>query len=757
MTAPTVISALLQPRAVAVYGASATPGKLGHSVLANLVRCGFPGGVIPVHPQAAEIEGVPCHPSLAAWRAAHPGVDVDCVFLAVPAAAVPAALADCERAGARSVIVGSSGYAELGDDTGRQRQAFVTEWARRTGARVLGPNTNGILSVPARLSLGYNAAHARLPPAGPVSVVSHSGALFDVIARRIIDLGCGLSRFVPVGNEADITLDEVLAWLVDDPHTRVIGLVIEGLGDGERFRRLCLDARARGKFVVALKLGRGARAAHATQAHSSRLAGAARTYDALFASAGVAGVDTIEALAGACALLAGHVAAAPPGEAAVLADRRWVAVTTSGAGGALVADMLSARGLDLAGDDNGRWPPRVEEGLRALPTAAPIVSPIDTGSLGDWSLLEPTWAALEAEGFRGPTVAFAHRPASAAMAEALVQALAGRRRRVAAPVVLLVPGGWDEALEQRCRAAGVVVFRDTVSCFDSLAAFAACVWGADTAALRAGAVRPGGGQAHGVATPAPTAGRVLTELESARLLAAAGVPMVASHPASGLEQALAAARAIGFPVVLKAQAEGVAHKNDLGLVQLGIADEASLARSMETMRLQLVRHGLDPHTTSWIVQPQLRAPLELLLGMSCEPALGRFLIVGLGGLLAEEVDAVEVFRVDEPGERIARQLGRGAVARMIARTAGASADAVLRAVLEVVERLRGFALQNPQVESVDINPLLAGPGVCTAVDALVVLRHDGAPALPIPADALSPVLHAAPAAQVGAHHSRSER
>ncbi len=752
MNVPSSLSALLQPRTVAIYGASATPGKLGHSVLVNLRRCGFDGRVIPVHPQAAEIDGLPCRASLADEAASHPGQAVDCAFLAVPAAAVPAALADCERAGVRSVIIGSSGYAELGDETGRQRQTFVTAWARRTGIRVLGPNTNGILSVPGRLSLGYNAAHAELPPVGAVSVVSHSGALFDVVARRIVDLGCGLSRFVPVGNEADIQLNEVLAWLVDDPHTRVIGLVIEGLGDGEGFRRLCVDARSRGKFVVALKLGRGARAAHATQAHSSRLAGAARAYDALFASAGVASVDTIEALAGACALLAGYAAASPPGECPALTDPRWVAVTTSGAGGALVADMMASRGLALAGGDDGRWPPPVEERLRALPTSAPIVSPIDTGSLGDWSLLEPTWTALEGEGFLGPTIVFAHRPASTAMSEALLQALAGRRLRCRAPVVLLVPGGWDEALEQRCRAQGIMVFHDTVSCFDSLAAFAACVSGEDAAAPRSAATH------GGVATA--RAGRVLTELDSARLLAAAGVPMVQSCPAGSLQEVLSAARGIGFPVVLKALAQGVAHKHDLGLVQVGIADEAGLARSMEAMGLQLARHGLDPKGTPWIVQPMLRAPLELLLGLTREPALGRFLVVGLGGLLAEEVDAVEVFPVDESMGRIARRLAGSAVARMVAKTSGAAAPAVLLAVQEVVERLRVFALDHPQVESVDLNPLLVGPGLCVAVDALVVMRHDAPAALPQPLvtdRADPPVLHPAPAALAGAHHSRSER
>jgi acyl-CoA synthetase (NDP forming) len=716
--------ALLEPRAVAVYGASATPGKLGHSVLVHLLQGGFVGEVLPVHPHANEIEGLACRPSLCAWRADRPGLAIDCVFLAVPAAAVPSALADCEQVGVGSVIIGSSGFAELGDDRGRERQEVVARWARRTGIRVLGPNTNGILSLPARLSLGYNAAHGQRLPSGPISVVSHSGALFDIVARRIVELGGGLSRFVPVGNEADISLNEVLGWLVDDPHTLAIGLVIEGLGDGEGFRSLCARARTLGKPVVALKIGRGVRAARATEAHSSRLAGATRAYEALFESAGVACVDTIEALAGACVLLAACPGRAPliPGPA--LADPRWIAVTTSGAGGALIADMLAARGLDLAGGHDGRWPASVEQRLLALPAAAPIVSPIDMGSLGDWDLLEPTWAALEAEGFHGPTIAFAHRPASSAMAESLLRGLAGRRRRCPAPVVLLLPGGWEEALEERCRAAGLLVFRDTVACFDSLAAWSACVFG------KAGRVPASCGMSRAVSGASPLGsggsgspfGRVLTELQSSQVLAAAGLPMVRSQRVEDLGQALGAARGIGFPVVLKAVAEGVAHKHALGLVEVDIGDETALERAMQAQRLQLARHQLAGPDNCWLVQPMLRGALEVIVGVTREPALGRFLLVGLGGLLAEEVDAVEVFPVDESADRISSRLEHSVLARMAARTCGSDARAALASVLAVVERLRSFALQHPSVESVDVNPLLLGPGLCVAVDALVIVR-----------------------------------
>ena len=715
---------LFQPRGVAVYGASGTPGKLGHSVLANLRHGGYAGAIVPINPAGQPIEGLPSYPTLAEARRQRPEVDVDCAFLAIPAPAVMAALADCEQAQVRSVVIGASGFAELGDGAGLTRQQQIAEWSRRTGIRVLGPNTNGILSVPDRLSLGYNASHAQVFPLGSVSVISHSGALFDGVARRLVDAGCGLARFVPVGNEVDISMNEVLAWLIDDPHTQVIGLVVEGLDDGEAFRVLCRQARRRGKYVVGLKVGRSSRGAQATMAHSSRMAGQARMYDALFEAAGVASVTSIEALAGACALLA-QMALRPAAHRALAAqDARWVAVTTSGAGGAILADRAALHGMALAGQADGHWPVPVEARLATLPTSASILNPIDAGSLGDWSLLEPTYEILESAGYLGPTVAFAHMAANDRMAQALVTALAARRRRCAAPIAVLAPGGLGEAMEQRYLGAGIPVFRDTAACFDSLAA----AWAQLTD-------RCEGDDAMPVTRPAPVqpardgGPRLLTEWESARLLAAAGIPMVPSQGADSAAGVPAAAAAVGYPLVLKALAPGVAHKHDLGLVAVGISSDAELASHLSRMRGQLRHHGLDEASTAWIVQPMIKAPLELILGMTREPGLGDFLMVGLGGLLAETLDTVDVFHIDLEDDRIRQRLASSVTARALEKFAGQPAVAAIDQVVGVLARLRRFVRDHEvAIDSIDINPLLVGPGVCMAVDALVVLagRQDAA-------------------------------
>ena len=407
------LEGLFRPRSVAVFG-SASPDKHGYTVVRNLVRWRFPGQILPINREATPIEGCAGYRSLA-----DAPVVPDCAMLVIPAANCVAAIRECAAAGVRFAVIGASGFAELATEAGAARQREIEAIAVSSGLRVVGPNTNGIYNATDRFSLGYNAAHGEVRAAGDVSVISHSGALFDGIARRLELAGAGLSKFVPVGNEADLTMLDFLAYLIDDPATRVIGLVIEGIGDGARFRELAARAQAAGKLIVALKIGRSAAGASAALAHSSRLAGAARAYDALLLAARVASVRTVEGLAAGCAVLsAQHGAAATDDDAIVV-------VTTSGAGGALVADVAADRGWLIAGS-GGEWPDAVAAGLRALGTAARIRNPIDLGTLGDWKLLSNVFAELRSHA-DGPVIVYAHNAPQERMADELAAALIERK------------------------------------------------------------------------------------------------------------------------------------------------------------------------------------------------------------------------------------------------------------------------------------------------------------------------------------------
>lgn len=676
---------LFKPRHVAVVGASRTPGKLGHSVLKNLVNGGYAGRVSAINPAGAEVEGKPGYRSLKDLPE-----PVDCAFLAIPAAAMPDAVRECADAGVRVAVLGAAGFAELGTQEGVNRQASIAATARAAGLRLVGPNTNGILSTVDRLSLGYNASHAERFAPGTVSVISHSGALMDGIARRLYRAGGGLSKFVAAGNEADLNMLDYLEYLIGDDSTRVIGLVIEALSDGPRFVNLSRRARKASKPVVALKIGRSALGAQATLAHSSRLAGSARAYAALFREAGVASVGTVEALAGGCALLSSKNAPT---------DTRMVCVTTSGAGGAILADFAGERGMPLAGA-KGSWGEALESEIARLQTLGPIRNPIDMGSIGaDWSHLGNIFEFLERAGIDGPVVTYAHSAPAPGWDQHMADALVQRNRRCAAPVLLLSPGGLSDEIESRYSGGGIPVYHDTAACFDSLQ----CWYQAFTPLADGEAPR------LKKKVELRRTGAFLNEAESAQVLRQAGVPMVASESVTFLDEAKAAAVALGYPVVLKALAPGVAHKNHQGLVAVGIRDAVELQREFAAMKSRL-----EDEEVPFLVQPMVASRAELIVGVSREAALGHFLVFGLGGIHAEMLDQVTLLPIPAGGAAIRERIQSSTLAKL----------APVEEVAAVLEALQALVLEHADtIESIDVNPLLVAKHGCVAVDALIVLRQ----------------------------------
>jgi acyl-CoA synthetase (NDP forming) len=724
---------LFQPAHVAVIGASSTPDKHGNIAVRYLVRAGYRGRISPVNPNGGEIEGLACHRSIKDV----PG-PVDCALLVVPAGAVIDAIRDCAEAGVRSAIIGANGFAELGTDEGRARQAELTAIARASGMRIVGPNTNGILNATDRLSLGYNTSHGDPLHPGPVSIAAHSGALFNSIAPRLRQFGVGLSKFVPVGNEADLDMLDFLEFFIADDATGVIGLIIEGLSDGNRLRALAADARAAGKPIVALKLGRSAAGAGATVAHSSRLAGSARAYAALLRECRITTVPTIEAMAGACALLAARGPQSLSFDAFSATNRKstspenamgdpsLVCVTSTGGGGSLLADYAMDYGIKLAGGANGEWTGGAAAAIASFAGAGPICNPIDGGNLGNWKQLDTLLAAIEADGSRGPLLAFLHMLPQLAVDRSIIGSLAQRKARTASPSVVVAPGGLRSEIEELYVREGIPVFHDLATCFDSLH----CLY--DELGFAGEPARSG--LAPPLAPPAPETlaalrraaegpGGFLSELESARALARAGVPMVESRVVGSGDDAVRAADTVGYPVVLKVASREIAHKNDAGLVAVGLADAAALRQAFARMEAQVQALGLAPATTQFLLQPMRRSRAELIIGTTYEAPLGHFLLAGLGGIHAELIDSVILLPVPMPRDDIRQCIAGSRLGALIVKFGtrpGADAS-VLDGVVDALMALQSLVLSsNGLIRSIDVNPFLVHDTGCVAVDALIV-------------------------------------
>ena len=708
---------LLAPGSVAIVGASATAGKYGNTVVKYLQNAGFKGRIYPINPEGGLHEGLQFYKSLADVPER-----VDCAFTVIPAAATPKVVEQGAAAGVRAMILGASGFAEMGSDAGRRRQDEIVETARSSGMIVLGPNTNGIWNAHHGLALGYNTSHGEQMRRGSVSIAAHSGALFDSFIPRLASFGCGFAKLVPLGNEATLDMLEMLDALIDDPETKVIGLIVEAIRDGARLRSLSERAHVAGKPIFALKLGRSAAGATAAIAHSSRLAGSFRAYEALLHDCGIPIVKSIETLAAVCALASDERALKLDG------DIRLIAVSGSGGGCSLMADHAAERGIALAGDGDGAWTGETAKVIAGYSGIGLVRNPIDGGNLHGWDKLPELIAAMERDQFNGPLAGFAHRLPTLAADLSQLGPIVERKKRTGAPAVMISPGGLRPEVQARYAADGIPVFSDLAACFDSLRALYDTIdYAIERRSIAFGAPPP--------ALPPTTAARVksviaaergdfLPEIESAEILREAGLPMVESRVVADAAGAAIAASAIGFPVVLKAIAPAIAHKNDAGLVVVGLAtpDAVKSAFAMLTDRARAA--GTDTAATRIVVQRQFPSRAEIIVGTTYEPGLGHFLVAGLGGVHAELLDSVVLMPVPLDAAKIDARIRATKIGALAARLSQGTGRDLSADIVSVLVALQALVVAAPDViASIDVNPLLIGPAGARAVDALIVPRR----------------------------------
>src|SRR2546427_1299388 len=349
--------AFLNPRAVALVGVSRRGDGVGAALLANLQRAGFTGQLYPIHPQATAINGLPAFPRVSAV-----GAPVDLALIAVPAAAVEEVVADCATAGVHGVVVISSGFAEA-SAAGREAEQRLRTQVRASGMRLVGPNCMGLLNTDPQVSLNATFTTPELPPTGNIGMLSQSGALGLAMLDYVQSLHVGLSAFVSVGNRADVSSNDVLAYWADDPRTSVIVLYLESFGNPRRFARIAPDV-ARRKPIIAVKSGRSAAGSRAAASHSAALATSDTAVEALFKQAGVIRANTLQELFDVAVLLSTQPM--PPGP-------RVGVVTNAGGPGILLADMGETHGLVLP-----ELTPETQAALRTvLPPQAGLANPVD--------------------------------------------------------------------------------------------------------------------------------------------------------------------------------------------------------------------------------------------------------------------------------------------------------------------------------------------------------------------------------------------
>ncbi|OAK64498.1 6-carboxyhexanoate--CoA ligase [Variovorax paradoxus] len=701
------MDALFSPRSIAIFGASDDVTKIGGRPLQFLLKYGYAGGIYPINRKGGLVQSLP----------AYAGVDdvpevPELAVVAVPPAGVLDAVRGCARRGVKAAVILSAGFSEMGDE-GRQLQEQIGEVARATGMRVVGPNCLGAIGVPDRSIATFSVAlESSFPVAGSVGIVSQSGNLGSFTLRLAGERGQGVSRMLTTGNECDVDIADAIASLAGDPGTRVILCCMETCRDGDKLIRAMAMAREAGKPLVVLKVGVSEAGSEAAASHTGALACSDAVFDAVLRKGGAIRVPSIEQL-----LEVGH-ALSVVGTAHVPGGNRVAVLTASGGFGVLLADAASAQGLAL---------PKLaahtqERILSVVPFASPS-NPVDMTAQVS-SRPEVLAQMLDAVARDASCDALILQSANAfhlpRLRDVFLSALEQVRKDHPSRLILLCARAPQE-VRATLNGMGFPVVEGIDAACATLAAL-----------LRFGARGTTETAAAAIERMPLAAEAFATEASAKAVLSQAGLPVPQEVIAANRDEALAAARALGFPLVLKIVSPDIAHKTEVGGVFVGVRSEAQLIEEYANLLARVAQKAPEARIAGVLVAQMVQGGVELILGTKKDPVFGPMVMVGLGGIFAEIFKdvALQPAPVDEAQ---ATAMLRSLKAFALLDGARGRPRADVQSAARAVAALSRFAMRHAQdVSEIDINPLMVleqGRGA-HALDALLVPEEQTTKAKP---------------------------
>lgn len=695
---PKAIERLLRPRSVAIVGASATPGALGASLLANLQRVGFRGDIHLINPNRTEIAGRACLKSIDDLP---PGVDA--AVLAIPRAGVLDAVTALARRKVGAVVIFSSGFAES-DAAGRAEQREIARIAAEHGMVIEGPNCLGLVNHVDGVALTFVETPAiPLGERPGIGIVSQSGAMACVLGTILAGRKVGVSYSVSTGNEAASGIEDYLEHLLSDSHTKAIGLIVEQFRRPRHFLELARRASQNGKSLVLLHPGRSSAARQSAATHTGALAGDYALMRAKVAAEGVVTVETLEELGDVLEIILRSPRPVRDG-AAVLAE--------SGAFKALALDLCEQVGLALPELADASAP-----ALRsAMPPFVAVSNPLDLTAQG---LVDP-------DIYRRTLLALSSDERFGAIVLCIIQTDATTSERKLSPVLttlrqlksdkLIVFAGLDEGAPvpreyiDELRALGVAYFPSPERALRAVARLAATV-------ARVPLAEPLATERSG--PPLPSG--VIPEYRAKAFLRPLGIPFPAGRLVHTLEEALQAADSLGYPVALKAQSAALSHKSDAGGVVLRLSDRDGLTAGWHQLHSNIARARPGLTLDGVLMEAMGRPGLELIIGGRNDPDWGPVVLAGFGGVQAELLKDVKLILPGRTSQAVIEELCRLQCGALLRGYRGSPA-LDLEALAELIVRLGQVLSDNPSIREIDLNPVIAypvGEGVI-ALDALIL-------------------------------------
>lgn len=617
-----VLNGLLTPKSVAIVGASSTPGKIGHTVVKNLLESKYQGGIYPINPSSEEIMGFKCYPSILDVHET-----IDAAIITVPAKFVSQVIDECGKKGVKGLIVITSGFSEVGlVDLEKE----LVSKAHSYGMRLIGPNVVGILSN----SDNFNGSFAPfLPFKGSASLVTQSGALLIGIDTATFMKGIGFEKLISIGNMADVNFSDLIEWLDQDENTTCISLHVEGFKDG---RKIIEAGKKAVKPIVALKAGVSAHGAAAAASHTGSLAGAAKIYRAAFAQAGIIQAEDLDNLLDRTLVLSMQ----PP-----LKGENVLIITNGGGVGVLGTDAAEKYGIPLkfAPDD-------VQEDLKKyMPEFGSSKNPVDlTGMAGNEWYHDSVKSSYSHPWVDGLVVLYCETAMTDPMGIAkAIKAAVSESGIKEKPITVSYVGGERSAKAMRWLVENSIpAFTAPDVALNAMAALR------EYALIRESTnekpyIMQGVNKAAAldVINAAKEAGRnALTEIEAKQVFNAYGLPITQSRLAKTEEEAVKNAKEIGFPIVMKIVSPDILHKSDAGGVKVDIRDEKGIRENFQTIMKNAKAYKPDANIHGIVIQEMAPWGTEVILGSVNDPTFGPTVMFGLGGIFVEVLKDV-TFRV----------------------------------------------------------------------------------------------------------------
>jgi acetyl coenzyme A synthetase (ADP forming)-like protein len=693
-----VLSSLFHPRSVAVVGASRNPRKVGHAILNNLLRYGYRGKIYPVNPRPGKILGMKAVGSIL-------DIDegLDLAVIAIPAALVPRALRECVEKGVSSAVIISAGFRESGE-AGMALEEEVREIVRGSGIRILGPNCLGVINTSARLNATFAAG---MLPRGRLSFFSQSGALGIAILDWAIGNRIGFSKFISLGNKTDLNETDFVEYFIQDEDTDIILGYVEDVVDGKRFLETAKRA-SRVKPIILVKSGGTQAGARAASSHTGALAGSETAFNAAFRQTGVIRAEGVEDL---------FETAKAFSSKKLPAGNRLLIITNAGGPGIIAADMSEKLGLNL---------PTLSKETTAdlaslLPKNASLYNPVDiigdAGSERYTAVLEHTINDPNIDGFL-----IILTPQAMIDVEETAKAVIGAAGKTDRPFITSFMG--EERVRtsiEMLKSASIPNFsypEPAVRAFGKLRDYR--IWQEKKESLPPELDADRDSVAQKIRDALKEGRYQFAEDDSRRILSCYGFSFPRKRLVTSAAEAARAASAIGFPVVMKISSPDILHKTDVGGVKTGVRSAREAKEAFAEITMNAKRFMPSAFINGITVYETVRPGREVIVGATYDRTFGHMVMFGLGGIYVEVLKDVS-FRIipvtpDDAYEMV-REIRAFPLLKGTRGERPADTDAIVESILKVSCLVRDF----PEIQDIDINPLVALEKGATALDARIIL------------------------------------